>query len=186
MGGSNPFGSFEAGVFDGVTVVKAPTADLQEGGIAGVVDKKLQRALGKKDGQYSLNIGSRYEELSEAWDKQIRFSASKHLIKDKLAVAFKVAGSDQNFRRDTANFTQYTALNNVVNNAIEDTQFISAEALNAYKAEHGITEPLSIMKVIGKAGQVTENSRGDRFSATGNIEFQYHGRVKARRKLPLH
>ncbi|KMT64474.1 TonB-dependent receptor [Catenovulum maritimum] len=172
VGDANPFGSFEASVFDGVTVIKAPTADIQEGGIAGVVDKKLQRALGTKDGKYSINIGGRYEELSEAWDKQIRISASKHLIKDKLGVAFKIAASDQNFRRDTANFTQYTALNNVVNHSIEYTPFISPADLNAYKAEHGITEPLAIMKVIGKAGQVTENSRGKRFSATGNIEYR--------------
>ncbi|WP_232824777.1 TonB-dependent receptor domain-containing protein [Algibacillus agarilyticus] len=172
VGGSNPFGSFEASVFDGVNVVKATTADMQEGGIAGSVDKKLQRALGKKDGKYSLNFGSRYEELSESWDNEIKISATKHLIKDKLAVAFKVAASEQNFRRDTANFTQYTSLNTVENNAIHDTGFISAEDLNAYKAQHGINDPLAIVKVIGKAGQVTENSRGDRLSATGNIEFQ--------------
>ncbi|MDO6719837.1 TonB-dependent receptor [Psychrosphaera sp. 1_MG-2023] len=172
VGNSNPFGAFEAGVFDGVTVIKAPTADMQEGGIGGIVDKKLQRALGKKDGQYSFSVGSRYEELADNWDKTIKFSASKHLIKDKLAVAFKVSASEQNFRRDTANFTQYTSLNTVDNNSIKDTTFISADDLNAYKSQHGITDPLAIVKVIGKAGQVTENSRGDRISATGNIEFK--------------
>ncbi|MCF2946949.1 TonB-dependent receptor [Paraglaciecola aquimarina] len=178
VGSSNPFGSFEGGVFDGVTVIKAPTADIQEGGIGGVVDKKLQRALGKKDGKYSLSVGSRYEELADNWDQTYKFSASKHLIKDKLAVAFKVAQSEQNFRRDTANFTQYTSLNTIENNAIKDTTFISAEDLNAYKAEHGITDPLAIVKVIGKAGQVTENSRGDRISATGNIEYQVTDSLK--------
>lgn len=172
VGNSNPFGAFEGSVFDGVTVIKAPTADLQEGGIGGIVDKKLQRALGKKDGRYSISLGNRYEELADNIDNSIRFSGSKHLIKDKLAVAFKVAASEQNFRRDTANFTQYTALNTVDNNSIKNTSFISAEDLNNYKAQYGITEPLSIMKVIGKAGQVTENSRGDRVSATGNIEYQ--------------
>lgn len=172
VGNSNPFGAFEASVFDGVTVIKAPTADIQEGGIGGVIDKKLQRALGKKDGRYSVSLGTRYEELAENFDNTLRLSASKHLIKDKLAIAFKVAASEQNFRRDTANFTQYTQLNNVENNAIDYTSFISADDLNAYKAQYGITDPLSIIKVIGKAGQVTENSRGDRISATGNIEFQ--------------
>ncbi|WP_016956521.1 TonB-dependent receptor [Catenovulum agarivorans] len=178
VGDSNPFGSFEAGVFDGVTVIKSPTADMQEGGIAGIVDKKLQRALGKKDGKYSLNLGGRYEELSDNWDKQIAFSASKHLIKNKLAVAFKVAASEQNYRRDTANFTQYTALNEVVNHETHYTQFISKTDLENYKAQHGITEPLSIVKVIGKAGQVTENSRGDRFSFTGNIEYKVTDSLK--------
>jgi iron complex outermembrane receptor protein len=178
VGNSNPFGAFEAGVFDGVTVIKAPTADMQEGGIGGIVDKKLQRALGKKDGKYSISIGNRYEELAENWDNTIKLAASKHLIKDKLAVAFKVSASEQNFRRDTANFTQYTALNTIKNNAIKDTTFISAADLNAYKAQYGITDPLAIMKVIGKAGQVTENSRGDRISATGNIEYQPFNELK--------
>ncbi|WP_237716314.1 TonB-dependent receptor [Catenovulum agarivorans] len=178
VGSSNPFGSFEAGVFDGVTVVKSPTADMQEGGIAGVVDKKLQRALGKKDGKYSLNIGGRYEELAENWDKQIKLSASKHLIKDKLAVAFKIAASEQNFRRDTANFTQYTALNEIKDHSTEYFKFISKEDLEAYKQQYGITDPLSIIKVIGKAGQVTENSRGDRVSFTGNIEYKVTDSLK--------
>lgn len=172
VGNSNPFGAFEGSVFDGVTVVKAPTADMQEGGIGGIVDKKLQRALGKRDGRYSINLGSRYEELADGWDNSIRFSGSKHLIKDKLAVAFKAAASEQNFRRDTANFTQYTSMNTIDNNSIKNTTFISADDLNNYKNQYGILEPLSIVKVIGKAGQVTENSRGDRVSATGNIEYQ--------------
>jgi outer membrane receptor protein involved in Fe transport len=178
VGNSNPFGAFEASVFDGVTVIKAPTADIQEGGIGGVIDKKLQRALGKKDGRYSVSVGTRYEELAENFDNTFRLSASKHLIKDKLGVAFKVAASEQNFRRDTANFTQYTQLNNVENNSIDYTTFISPEDLNAYKAQYGINDPLAIVKVISRAGQVTENSRGDRISATGNIEFQATDELK--------
>lgn len=178
VGGSNPFGSFEGGVFDGVTVVKSPTADMQEGGIAGIVDKKLQRALGKKDGQYSLNIGARYEELSDQWDNQIRFSASKHLIKDKLAVAFKVAASEQNFRRDTVNFSNYNALNTIENNFSQANNFISEQALQDYKDLHGITHPNAIIKTIGSYRQVTENSSGDRFSGTGNIEYKVNDSLK--------
>ncbi|EWH10532.1 rhodanese-like protein [Catenovulum agarivorans DS-2] len=178
VGGANPFGSFEGGVFDGVTVVKSPTADMQEGGIAGIVDKKLQRALGKPDGRYSLNFGSRYEELADTWNSTLAFSGSKHLIKDRLAIAWKVAGSEQNFRRDTANFRAYNALNTIENNTSQATNFISPEALQAYKDLHGITEPLAIIKVIGSAAQVTENSRGNRISATGNIEYKVTDSLK--------
>ncbi len=178
VGSANPFGVFEARVFDGVTVVKSPTADLQEGGIAGIIDKKLQRALGKRDGRYSVNIGTRYEELADTFNQSFAASGSKHLIKDKLAVAFKVAGSEQNFRRDTANFTRYTPLNKIYENAPVYSTFISAEDLNAYKAANGINDPLSIINVIGRAGQVTENARGDRISATGNIEYQVTDALK--------
>ncbi|WP_157964778.1 TonB-dependent receptor domain-containing protein [Algibacillus agarilyticus] len=172
VGASNPFGAFEPSVFDGVTVVKAMTADLPDGGLSGVINKKLQHALGTKDGKYKLGISGRYEELVDDWNKQINFSASKHLIKDKLAVAFKVATSEQVFRRDTTNFSSYVGMNGVENNAIDYKTFISPEDLEAYKAKHGITEPLSIVKAVGKASQVTEYSGGDRVSATGNIEWK--------------
>lgn len=165
VGSTNPFGSFEASVFDGITVVKSPTADMQEGGIAGTVDKKLQRALGKADGRYSINIGTRYEELSEEWDNEVRFSASKHLIKDKLAIAFKIAGSEQNFRRDTANWDQRAFVNENMSN------------LAAYKAQYGLAEDASIYAPI-RARQVTENARGDRISGTGNIEWQVNDDFK--------
>ncbi|EWH08850.1 TonB-dependent receptor [Catenovulum agarivorans DS-2] len=172
VGASNPFGAFEASVFDGVTVIKATTADLQEGGMAGVVNKKLQRALGSKDGKYSVGIGGRYEELTDDWNTTFKLSASKHIIKDKLAVAIKMAGSKQVFRSDTANFTEYVALNSLSNNQTVYNGLISPEDLEAYKAEHGINEPLSVVKAIGKAHQVTVNNRGRRFSTTGNIEWK--------------
>lgn len=57
VGEPNPFAAFEASIFDGVTVVKSPTADLQAGGIAGIVDQKLQQALSKKDGSASISVG---------------------------------------------------------------------------------------------------------------------------------
>ncbi|KMT67091.1 TonB-dependent receptor domain-containing protein [Catenovulum maritimum] len=172
VGSSNPFGAFEPSVFDGVTVVKAMTADLPDGGLSGVINKKLQRALGTKDGKYKLGIGGRYEELVDDWNKTINFSASKHLIKNKLAVAFKIAASEQVFRRDTTNFSSYVGMNGVENNAIDYKTFISPTDLEAYKAQYGITEPLSIIKAVGKASEVTEHSRGNRVSATGNIEWK--------------
>ncbi|WP_342807870.1 TonB-dependent receptor [Alteromonas sp. M12] len=165
VGSTNPFGSFEASVFDGITVIKSPTADIQEGGIAGVVDKTLQRALGKPDGRYTLSLGSRYEELAQSWDNEFRFSGSKHLIKDKLAVAVKVAGSEQNFRRDTANWDDRAFVNEDVANVAE---FIE---------RHGLEENASIYAPV-RARQITENARGDRISATGNIEWQASESIK--------
>jgi hypothetical protein len=49
QGVSNPFGAFEAAIFRGATVIKAPTADLPAGGIGGYIDKKLPRALWIQD-----------------------------------------------------------------------------------------------------------------------------------------
>ncbi|WP_111977577.1 TonB-dependent receptor [Algibacillus agarilyticus] len=165
-GGTNPFASFEAGVFDGVTLIKSPTADIQAGGMAGVVDKKLQQALAKKDGKYSVSLGGRLEELTGNWDKTIKFSAAKHLIKDELAVAVKFSGSEQTFRRDLMQTTVYTSLDetNTQGDMISNT-------IGDYKAAWGLPAD-AVVKGVANGRNVTEYSEGDRVSFTGNIEWK--------------
>ncbi len=173
-GASNPFGAFEAGIFDGIDVVKSPTADLQAGGVAGIVDLKFQRALSKRDGVFKVDVGTRYEELSKQFNKTYRVQGVKHLIDDKLAIAVKIAGSEQNFRRDTVNFTQYTNLIEFDQDTGEQTgvrPIISEDAINAYRAQHGL-EDNSQIRVISRAGQAAEVSGGDRHSGAINLEFQ--------------
>ncbi|WP_016954232.1 TonB-dependent receptor [Catenovulum agarivorans] len=176
VGDENPFGAFEAGVFDGVTVVKSPTADMQVGGIAGVVDKKLQRALAKKDGKFSISLGGRYEALRESWDKEFKLSGSKHLIKDELAVAFKIAGSTQNFRRDTANFTSYVPLSQfkALNGGAQEGNY---REYDAYVAQHNLPEN-AVVRAVALARNNTESSKGDRLSFTGNIEWKVSEALK--------
>ncbi|KMT63916.1 hypothetical protein XM47_17220 [Catenovulum maritimum] len=165
-GGTNPFAAFEAGVFDGVTVVKTPTADIQAGGMAGVVDKKLQKALSKKDGKYSVSLGGRYEELTGNWDKSIKLSAAKHLIKDELAVAFKFSGSEQTFRRDLVQTAVHVPLVNTgrLGQASSDT-------IGAYIDKYNIPEG-SVLKGVSNLRNVSEYSDGDRVSFTGNVEWK--------------
>lgn len=160
-GSSNPFGAFESGVFDGVTVIKTPTADKQAGGISGIVDKKLTKALSKGvKPRYRVSLGTRYEQLNDSFDEQFGFSGSQHLIKDKLAVAFKVAGSEQNFRRDSILTRKYDQLNSIVFPGLED-----------WKAEHGIA-PEDIVRAPTEVRQLIESNSGYRISFTGNIEWK--------------
>ena len=173
-GSSNPFGAFEAGIFDGVTVIKSPTADLQAGGVAGIVDLKFQRALSKRDGLMKVDLGSRYEDLSEEFNTTYRFQGVKHFMDGRLGVAFKVAGSEQNYRRDTVNFTQYTNLVNFNQETGEQTgvrPIINAEAIDAYRTQHGLPDNSQI-RVISRAGQAAEVSNGDRNSGAINLEFK--------------
>lgn len=173
-GASNPFGSFEAGIFDGVDVVKSPTADLQAGGVAGIVDLKFQRALSKRDGLLRLDLGTRYEELSEEFNTTYRVQGVKHFLDKRLGVAFKIAGSEQNYRRDTVNFTQYTDLVQFNQTTGEQTgvrPVISEEAIDAYRALHGL-EANSQIRAITRAGQAAEVAGGDRNSGSVNIEFK--------------
>lgn len=179
-GESNPFGAFEAGIFDGVDVIKSPTADLQAGGVAGIVDLKFQRALSKKDGLFKVDLGTRYEELSEEFNTTYRLQGVKHLIKDKLAFAFKVAGSEQNYRRDTINFTQYTDLVEFDQATGEQTgvrPVISAEAIDAYRAQHGLPDNSQI-RAITRSGQAAEVSGGDRNSGSINLEYKATDNLK--------
>jgi TonB-dependent receptor len=171
VGSPNPFSAFEASIFDGVTVIKSPTADLQAGGVAGIVDKKLQQALSKKDGTATASLGGRYEELTGKWDPNIRLSGVKHLLKDKLGVGIKLAASGQTFRRDTFDIIDYVDVNpasNIPNAGRVDGRVSNlAEYLDA----HGLPADASLTVPI-RGRNVSEFSDGDRISFAGNIEYR--------------
>lgn len=168
-GAANPFSAFEAGIFDGVTVVKTPTADMQAGGIAGTVDKQLQQALSKPSGRYSISVGGRYEELTSNWDPSFKVSGTQHLIKDELAVAFKLAASGQTFRRDTANFINYETLG--LEHPRGGTRGTNSETIEAYKERWNIPDEAEV-RGVAESRNVSEFSDGDRVSFHGNIEWQ--------------
>ncbi len=186
-GASNPFSAFEAGVFDGVTVIKAPTAEYQAGGITGIVDKKLQQALSKPDGRFAINLGTRFEQLNDNFDRTISMQGSKHLIEDRLAVAFKFAASDQNFRRDTLNTTTYVPLDDTTfaEKLDNPSQQASAQAqldrhfptVGEYRAEWNLPENAQL-RAIGDLRNNSETGAGDRMSLTANIEFQVNDELK--------
>ncbi|WP_016956489.1 TonB-dependent receptor [Catenovulum agarivorans] len=162
VGSTNPFAAFESSVFDGVTVTKSPTADMQAGGVAGTVDKKLQQALSKKDGTASISIGGRYEELTGLWDPNVKLSGVKHLIDDKLAVAFKLGASGQTFRRDTFDVINYMA--------VDESRVTNYDAYRErYK---DILGDDGVIRVPVRGRNVSEFSDGDRVSFSGNIEFR--------------
>jgi len=155
----NPFGAFDARVFDGVTVIKTPSADMQEGGIAGTIDKRLANALEKKDGRYSIMAGARYEELNSSWDPEIAISASKHIIPDELAFVFKFAWAEQNFRRDSISNNTYQNLDSKVFSGVAD-----------WKAAHGVGAD-DIVQYGRDIRQFTEYNEGDRTSFVGGLEW---------------
>ena len=162
----NPFGSFDARVFDGVTVIKTPTAEMQEGGIAGTIDKHLANALSKKDGKYSIMAGARYEELNDSWDPEIAIEVSKHIIPDELAFVFKFAWSEQNFRRDSISNNTYQNLDTRVFSGLED-----------WKAENGIGAD-DVVQYGRDIRQFTEYNEGDRTSFVGGLEWAPNDELK--------
>ncbi|TNF95964.1 MAG: TonB-dependent receptor, partial [Gammaproteobacteria bacterium] len=155
----NPFGAFDAKVFDGVTVIKTPSADMQEGGIAGTIDKRLANALEKKDGRYSVQVGTRYEELNDSWDYEFAAEASKHIIPDELAFVFKFAWSEQNFRRDSLSNSTYQNLDSRVFSGVDD-----------WRASKGIAAG-DVVQYGRDIRQFTEYNEGDRTSFIGGLEW---------------
>ncbi|WP_016956593.1 TonB-dependent receptor [Catenovulum agarivorans] len=180
VGTANPFSSFEAGVFDGVTVVKSPTADLQEGGMAGIVDKKLQRALAKKDGTAGFSVGAIYEELADAVAPEFKIYGVKHLIEDKLAVAFKLSASEQEFRRDTFDVIDYVSVEDqIIKVKGVDTLFTRATNLAEYKTKWAdVLGENSEIRVPYRGRNVTQYSDGNRISFSGNIELKATDNLK--------
>ena len=162
----NPFGAFDAKVFDGVHVIKTPTADMQEGGIAGTIDKQLASALSKKDGKYTVQVGARYEELNDSWDPEFAASGTKHFIPDVLAGTFKFAWSEQNFRRDSISNNTYQNLDSKVFSGVED-----------WKAEKGIGAD-DIVQYDRDIRQFTEYNEGDRTSFVGGLEWAPNDELK--------
>ncbi|MBD1388663.1 TonB-dependent receptor [Neiella sp. HB171785] len=178
VGAGNPFAAYEGGVFDGVTVIKSPTADLQEGGVAGVVDKQLQQALSKKDGTAGVTLGMRYEELAETYNPEIKINAVKHLIEDKLAVAFKFAASKQEFRRDTFDVVDYVSVEDWYD-AGKDTLHTRATNLAEYKEKYAhLLEEGDEIRVPLRGRNVSQYSDGDRKSFTGNVEYRINDDFK--------
>lgn len=170
VGSPNPFGSFDASVFDGVTVIKSPTAKHQEGGVAGIVDKNLQKALAKKDGRYSVSLGTRYEESNDSYDKELKLQMSKHIIKDELAVSLKVGYSDQHFRRDSVLFARKEIFDSVVYPEY-DTWFADQVAA-------GNLPENAVVKASSTVQQLAEVSRGDKLSVGGNVEWKVTDNLK--------
>lgn len=170
VGSPNPFGSFDASVFDGVTVIKSPTAAHQEGGVAGIVDKQLQRALAKPDGRYAVSLGTRYEESNDSFDTEVRLQASKHLIKDKLAVSFKLGYSDQHFRRDSVLFARKEIFDEIVYPGYEDWF--------ADQVAAGNLPENAVVKASSTVQQLAEVSRGDKLSFAGNLEWKATDKLK--------
>jgi iron complex outermembrane receptor protein len=164
VGEPNPFAAFEASIFDGVTIIKTPTADLQAGGIAGIVDQKLQQALSKKDGTLTLSAGGRYEDLTGNVDPNFRLAGVKHLIDNKLGVAFKLAGSGQTFRRDTFDIIDYTSVDTVDGD-------VRATNIAEYREKWGLADDAQLT-APARGRNVSEYSDGNRISFSSNIEYR--------------
>lgn len=172
FGAPNPLGAFDPAIFNGVEVIKTQNAAMQEGGVAGIVNKRLPKALTRKDGALAISVAGRNEELVDTIDTEFVVSGSKHLIANKLAIAATLATSEQNFRRDTIKINRY---DNIPTNA----NFIGANGENfaQWKAASGVPDD-AVLKMPGELRQSTETNSGRRTSFTGSAEYKASDALK--------
>ncbi|WP_111979175.1 TonB-dependent receptor [Algibacillus agarilyticus] len=164
-GSGNPFGAYNPAVFSGIKVVKALSAEMQEGGISGTVDQGLRSALDRKE-TLKVQIGGRYEGLADSVNPEFVVSGSKHLIEDVLAVNGTLAYSEQTFRQDLIKINAYDTMSS--------TQYANgngAGTFDDWKTANGLATD-SIIKMPGEYRQQSETNTGDRLSFSGGIEYK--------------
>ena len=165
FGAPNPFGAFDAAIFNGVQVFKSQSADMQEGGIAGVIDLGVGRALSGSESMLDVQVGYRLEDLANESDLEVVVSGAKHLFDGKVGLNGTVAYSDQSFRRDLIRVNRYTPL---------EPRFDEAAAGQTYeewRVAQGVPDG-AIVNMPGELRQVTEINSGSRLSFSGGIEVQ--------------
>lgn len=167
LGGANPFGFFDGAVFNGITVIKTPRADMPEGGIAGTIDKKLGKPLSSKE-TLRLNVSGRYEELTEKTDPGFTIKATKHLNEGTLGISGIVAYSKQNFRRDTIRINSYDP---ITSQAEWDTAGMGGQTYEEWRIANGVPAN-AIVEMPGTLRQAISTNAGDRLSATAGIEWK--------------
>ena len=153
LDGSSPLGAFESDVFSAFVIIKSPSAADQPGGISGNVDLQTQRALARKDGALSAKLMGAYEETTKTFNPAGSASWSKHFLDDTLGFYVTGAWSQQNFRRDSISFNQYTPL--------------SKTTTPNYASRYGTGNVLFPSDVR----QFTKTNKGDRYTIASGAEW---------------
>ncbi len=107
---STPLGAFNSDIFTGISIVKSPSAADQPGGISGNIDLRIQPALSRSDG-FTAKLAAEYDDLGDYTTPSLTFGAAHHFMDDELAAFATVAYKEEEFRRDSIFFNQYTLLN---------------------------------------------------------------------------
>ena len=94
------FDVFSSELVSGITVVKTPTADMDEGSIGGIVNVKTARPLDMSENRFTTSVSGSYSDLAESWDP--RLSALGSWINDDgtFGVLGSVAYSKRELRQD--------------------------------------------------------------------------------------
>ena len=108
-GGGFVYGALESDIVTAVDVVKSPRADMDAGGLSGIVNVRTLRPLSIRENFLRLRAVAVYEELAGDVAPKFGLSAGGKFLNDRLGAFVSTTYSDQFFRRDTARVTAYRA-----------------------------------------------------------------------------
>ncbi len=157
----NPFGVFDSQIFNGVDVEKSFTAESLSGGLAANVNLKLKSALDRRDGAGVVRGKLEWEESTEDSNPGVFGTYAKHFNDGKFGVYGSVAYSEQKFRRDSINITEYR----------DDGIRLSSEF------DGGETRS---DLYVGDVRRFTNQIEGDRLSASAGIEYEVNDNFNLR------
>ncbi len=172
FGGSFVYGIFESSVLGGVDVMKTPQVNMDEGGIAGVVNLKTRGALDFEDDKHLfLSVKGQYEGLNQAFMPDLGMSAGIKNAAGNMGAYVSVGYQEKNFRSDSFKITEYTAIDS---NFIPDAFGLSPNFSNLNGGElAALNGDFSDVTFVPKRARYTSRgTTGDRLSIAGGAEWE--------------
>lgn len=111
--GSTGFGqavdlsSYSADILSKVEVVKAPSADDEEGSLGGLVNLITRKPLEIDENVRTFSVQGRYAELVDDADYKLSGTVSQKFFDDKFGIILSVVDETQSQRRDQIQFNSY-------------------------------------------------------------------------------
>lgn len=94
------FDVFASELVSGITVVKTPTADMDEGSIGGTINVKTARPLDYSENRFTTSVSGSYSDLAEEWDPRLSVLGSWINDDGTFGVLGSVAYSERKLRQD--------------------------------------------------------------------------------------
>lgn len=177
----SPFGIFDSSIFNGANVVKSFTAETPSGGLASVVDLRINSALRRREGVV-LRAEVNYEESTENFVPVFFGSVAKKFT-DRFGVYAIAAYNDLDFRRDTFRVNNFNAFTTAqVAGFAAGTRATGNETVDTI----GLNGPNAAFDIapIGENGlansvifardpsQIVQQDRGFRLSAAAGLAYE--------------
>jgi len=94
------FGFIESEIASSIDVYKTPTADLDEGGLAGTINIESASPLDFNERKFIAKISGTYQELEEEVNPRYSFAYADKFLDDKLGILFTAVNEEVSTRFD--------------------------------------------------------------------------------------